>query len=204
MCNQKLAKEFFRLGEQYAETAKLLLDTLINNGNSNAGIGITFEEAYQKMERNASKSDMYLFIPAIFNCLQSTELIIKGLLLLVGENFERNHGVEKLLDVLKGSYKKDSDVFVALKSFYDIQIDIIQKYKQANGLTNTYDLYMSLRYPEITLRLQENEKKGQKIIINYSDLIGNGIIGIEQFKLLLDNMEAVKCAAVREYNSKCS
>ena len=84
MCNQKRAWKFFRLGEQYAATAKLLLETLINNGNSNAGFGKTEEEALQDMERNASKSDMYLFVPAIFNCLQSTELFVKGLLLLVG------------------------------------------------------------------------------------------------------------------------
>lgn len=59
-----------------------MLNTLINNGNSNAGFGKTPEEAQQEMEKNVSKSDLYLFIPAIFNCLQGTELLIKGLVLL--------------------------------------------------------------------------------------------------------------------------
>lgn len=93
MCKQKSennnrAKRFFRLGEQYVETAKLLLNTLINNGNSNAGFGKTLEEAQREMEMNASKSDLYLFVPAIFNCLQSTELLTKGLLLLVGKTIQ--------------------------------------------------------------------------------------------------------------------
>lgn len=101
MGKQKQAKQYFRLGEQYAEAAKLLLETLISSGNSNAGIGKNFEEAQQEMEKNASRSDLYLFIPAVFDCLQSTELFIKGLLLLADKNFEHIHGVEGLLGDLK-------------------------------------------------------------------------------------------------------
>ena len=83
MNNQERAKQFFLLGEQYSETAQLLLDILIHNGNSNCGIGSTMEESVLEMEKNSLKSDLYLFIPAIFNCLQSTELFIKGLLLQI-------------------------------------------------------------------------------------------------------------------------
>ena len=54
----KCAKQYFLLGEQYSETANLLLEFLINNGNSNGGIGSTEEEAYQQMNENASKSDI--------------------------------------------------------------------------------------------------------------------------------------------------
>lgn len=198
---QKRAKQYFRLGEQYAEAAKLLLETLISNGNSNAGLGKTIDEALQELERKAPKSDMYLFIPAIFNCIQSTELFIKGLLLLAGEGFERKHGVEDLLDKLKSLYKEDSEVYKELEFFYNSQIKIIGKYKQTNGITNSYDLYMSLRYPEITLR---SNKENRDIVVNYYDLSCNGKDGIEQFKSLLENLEKVKLATVKEYNSHCA
>lgn len=60
------AIRYFRLGEQYSETAKLLLEILISNKNSNAGMGKTAEEAECEAEINALKSDLYLFIPALF------------------------------------------------------------------------------------------------------------------------------------------
>ncbi len=208
MCKQKSennnrAKRFFRLGEQYVETAKLLLNTLINNGNSNVGFGKTLEEAQREMEMNASKSDLYLFVPAIFNCLQSTELLTKGLLLLVGKTIQRSHGVEELLKDIAMSYKEDSEVYQALIEFYEYQIGIIETYKQTNGIENSYDLYMSLRYPEITLKPKEDEKKGKQITVDYTGLLCNGERGIEQFKILLEKLERVKLATVKVYHDRC-
>lgn len=141
MNNQERAKQFFLLGEQYSETAQLLLDILIHNGNSNCGIGSTMEEAVLEMEKNSSKSDLYLFIPAIFNCLQSTELFIKGLLLLANKKFKWQHDIEKLLNDLEFSYKADSKIYVALNSFYNKQISIIESYKIANSITKTCKTY---------------------------------------------------------------
>lgn len=201
---QKQAKKYFRLGEQYAQAAKLLLETLISSGNSNAGIGKTFEEAQQKMEENASRSDLYLFIPAVFDCLQSMELYIKGLLLLADKNFKRSHGVEELLGELEDCYGEDSEVYEKISSFYESQIGIIEKYKQVNGVRTSYDLYMSLRYPEITLKPEPGKKKGKKITVHYAELICNGKIGIEQFKVLIDNLEDIKLATVKEYRAKFS
>lgn len=200
MRNSELAIQFFRLGEQYAETAKLLLSTIIENENFNAGIGNTPEEAYQEMERNASKSDIYLFIPAIFNCLQSTELFIKGLLLLVGKSFEWKHGVEDLLTALKDSYGKDSDVYLNLHSFYKKQIKIIGKYTENNELTSIHDLYMSLRYP--TIHPKDGPKKGSDLIVNYSALMYTSEDDFQQFQILLDKLIAVKLSTVKAYYSK--
>lgn len=202
MHNHEQAFCFFRLGEQYAETARLLLETLINSGNSNAGIGNTKEEAHQKMHKNSAKSDLYLFIPAIFNCLQGTELFIKGLLILDGKTFERKHGVEDLLAKLKDSYTEGSEIYQKLQFFYESQIGIIKKFKQANGINTSYDLYMSLRYPEITLQPPEGKKKGENISVDYTELLCNGQLGIEQFKILLETLESVKLATVKEYHSK--
>lgn len=36
--NHERAVQYFRLGEQYIESAKQLLSILLNNGNSNTGI----------------------------------------------------------------------------------------------------------------------------------------------------------------------
>lgn len=202
MCKSKKAIQYFRLGEQYAETAKLLLETLICNGNSNAGIGKTPEEATQQMEQNAAKSDLYLLIPAIFNCLQSTELLIKGLLLLSHKSIKRQHGVEELLDIVKVSYTEDSEIYKRLFSFYECQIGIIAAYKQANGIKTSHDLYMSLRYPEIALQPEKGKKKGKVITVDYTNLMYNGDVGIKQFKVLKESLEAVKLATVKEYRSK--
>lgn len=199
MDNKERAYCFFRLGEQYTETAKLLLDTLINNGNSNAGVGNTEEEALREKERNVVKSDLYLFIPAIFNCLQSTELFIKGLLLLAGKTFELSHGAETLIEKLGETYQKNSDTYLAIKTFYGNQINIIQEFKEANKLDSSKDLYMSLRYPEI-----KAWSKGRKeeITVDYTKLLCNGDVGIKQFVVLRDNLEAVKLATVKEYHSR--
>lgn len=202
MDTKERAKQFFLLGEKYTEAAKLLLETLIGNGNSNAGIGKTVEQACQESERNAIKSDLYLFVPAIFNCLQSTELLIKGLLLLSDKEFEWRHGVEVLLDELKDSYNEDSEVYQKLNCFYKSQISIIEKFKQSNSINTSYDLYMSLRYPEITLQPKKGEKKGKEITVDYAELLCNGQVGIEQFKMLLESLEAVKLATVKEYHTR--
>ena len=202
MSSQRRAKNFFLLGEQYGESAKLLLETLVCNGNSNAGIGKTAEEALQDMEKNSVKSDLYLFVPAIFNCLQSTELFVKGLLILDGKTFERKHGVEDLLVELKDSYAEDSDIYQKLRFFYDQQIDIVEKFKQANGINTSYDLYMSLRYPEISLLPEEDKKKRESISVDYTELFCNGQEGIKQFGSLLESLDAVKLATVKEYHSR--
>lgn len=201
MDKQKQAKQYFRLGEQYAEAAKLLLETLISSGNSNAGIGKNFEEAQQKMEENASRSDLYLFIPAVFDCLQSIELFIKGLMLLADKKFKHRHGAEELLGDLKDCYGEVSDVYKKISSFYESQIGIIEKYKQVNEISTSYDLYRSLRYPEIVL---EPEKGKKNINVDYAELICNGKIGIEQLKVLIDSIEDIKLATVKEYRTKVS
>ena len=196
------AERFFKLGDQYGETANLLLETLINNGNSNAGIGKTAEEAQKNMEKTALKSDLYLFIPAIFNCLQTTELFTKGLLLLNDKTFQKTHSIEKLLEEIAISYGETSEINQALRDFYECQINIIEKYKQTNGLINSHDLYMSFRYPEITIKIKGEEKKEQQVDVDYTDLMCNGNCGIKQFKILQRKLQRVKSAVVNEYHNR--
>ena len=110
-------KQYFLLGDRYFETAKLLLKTIITHGNTNAGVGKSLDAACRMMDNNVSKSDVYLFIPAIFNCLQGTELFIKGLLLLNGENFKRQHEIEGLLDKLEKCCSTEAKTYSPIKDF---------------------------------------------------------------------------------------
>ncbi|MBQ8804327.1 MAG: HEPN domain-containing protein [Tyzzerella sp.] len=182
------ALRFFRLAEQYSEAALLLLDTLFDNGNSNAGIGKTMEEAYIQMEKNSIKSDLYLFIPALFNCLQSTELFLKGILLLNETEFDNKHEVQKLLEKLKVIYGDNSSIYKEFYGVYSFQTNIIKQYKKDNEITNTHDLYISLRYPE---------HKGREY--NYSSLFCNGARGCDLFRKLRNNIEKIKNTVLREF-----
>ena len=184
------AIHYFRLGEQYSETAKLLLGTLINNGNSNAGIGNSQEEAYNEMNQNASKSDLYLFVPAIFNCLQSTELFLKGLLLLNNIDIDETHETQKLLDKIKSKYCDESVIYTAFKNIYFSQEKILKEYRKINNITNARELYMSLRYPEsITGKQYE-----------YYPLMYNGDKGIKLFEKLSKDITSIKKLMLNEYH----
>ena len=123
------AKKYFLLAEQYFTTAELLLETLINNENSNAGVGNSEEEAYAIMERKVAKSDARLFIPAIFICLQSTELFVKGLLLLNGIEIDGKHEIQEFLKKLNEIYTENSPLYKEIKEIYYSHEKILQKYK---------------------------------------------------------------------------
>ncbi len=200
MKNKRLIKKYFLLGEQYGEVAIFLLETLIENGNSNSGVSNTIEEATRIMEEKSVKSDLYLFVPAIFNCLQCTELYVKGLILLSNKNFSRGHNAEDLLKILKEGYGENSEVFTSYNAFYKNQIKIISDYKAENSIVVTEDLYMSLRYPEITLHLDNNAKVTREI--EYEKMMYNGKKGIIQFKKLLKALKSVKKITLKEYDQK--
>lgn len=184
------AIHYFRLGEQYSETAKLLLGTLINNGNSNVGIGKTQEESYDNMNQNACKSDLYLFIPAIFNYLQSTELFLKGLLLLNNIDIDETHETQKLLGKLKVKYDEQSDIYKAFKNIYFSQKKILKEYRNKNNITNANELYISLRYPESTSGKQ----------YEYYPLMCNGDKGIKLFEKLSKDITSIKKLMLNEYH----
>lgn len=192
---KKRAKQYFLLGDQYSEAANLLLEFLINNGNSNGGIGSTEEEeAYQQMIENASKSDMYLFVPAIFNILQSTELFAKGLLLLNNIEIDETHDIEKLLKKLQNKYDNKPEIYTAFYNIYFSQQNILKEYRNKNGITNTNDLYASLRYPE--------SKKGKQY--EYFYLMYNGDNGIKLFKKLQASIANIKKLVLNEYHYLCN
>ena len=167
------AKRYFLLVDNYLEVSKLILETLITNDNSNAGLGKTPEKAEENMRSNDIKSDSTLFIPMIFNSFQSIELFIKGLLLLNNVKPEEIHEISKLLPALETIYGEQSEIYKSINKFYSNQVEIIKEFKKNNNITNMKELYESLRYPE------KNDK-----IYEYSYLKYNGDEGIKQFKTI--------------------
>ncbi len=188
------ARRYFLLGDQYLETSKLLLETLINNNNSNAGFGSTQEEAYEEMRKNVLKSDATLLIPTIFNSYQSLELFLKGLLLLNGIEVGNTHEVSDMIAKINGIYGDKSDIYKKIRAFYKEQVDILKNYKKTNNITTTKELYESLRYPEDnSLTIKEYD---------YFDLKYNGDFGIGNFKVLLKRICEVKEVILKEYHEK--
>lgn len=187
------AKSYFVLANQYLETASLLLNVLINNGNSNCGIGLSEVEAEENMKKNVLNSDLTLFIPTIFNCYQSTELFIKGLLLLNSIEIKETHEVSDLIAQIKQLYGDKSLIYKEINKFYKFQVEIIKKFKKTNSITTTQELYEALRYPENN----KNNKKYQ-----YFDLMYNCDLGIERFKTILRKIDAIKVVILDEYNKK--
>ena len=185
------ARKYFLLAEQYSSIAELSLETLITGGNSNAGIGNTAEEAYAQMIANSSQSDLYLFVPTIFCCLQSTELYIKGLLLLNDIEIDDTHEIQKLLDKLQVKYNTKSSIYKAFRKMYYSEQEILKDYRLKNQISNAQDLYISLRYPESTSGTQ----------YEYSPLMYNGDTGIELFKKLYGLIIDIKHQVWIEYRN---
>ena len=143
---QDRAKKYFLLADQYYEATKLLMNTIIDNDNTDCGIGNTEEEAMKNFEKAIVKSDVYLFIPSTFASLQTVELFIKGLLLLNNEEIEEKHEVCDMLKQLKKIYGEKSKIYIIIKDFYTNQMNILDEYKKENKITTTAELYESLRY----------------------------------------------------------
>lgn len=188
------ARKYFLLADQYLETSKLLLEILINNDNSNAGFGLTEEEAYEEMHKNVLKSDATLLIPTIFNGYQSLELFLKGLLLLNGIEVDNTHEVSDMIAKIKSIYGDKSDIYKKIRAFYKEQVDILKNYKKTNNITTTKELYESLRYPEDNSLIVKE--------YDYYDLKYNGNFGIRNFRVLLKRICDVKDAVLKEYHDK--
>ena len=181
------ANKYFLLADQYLETTKLLINTIIENDNTNYGIGCNEQDALNNMKKSIIKSDVYLFIPSMFTSLQTVELFIKGLLLFNGKEVQYDHEVDGILLELKKIYGEKSDIFKAINSFYKNQMEILKKFKKKNNISNTNDLYESLRYPE--------SKKNR---YEYFELKYNGKEVLKQYLKMLEKIEKIKREILKE------
>ena len=182
------AKKYYLLADQYLETTKLLLNTIIENDNANYEIGCNEQEALKDMEESIIKSDVYLFIPSMFSSLQTVELFIKGLLLFNEREVTHKHEVNGMINELREIYGDNSDMFETINKFYKNQMEILKKFKKVNNITTTADLYESLRYPE-------NNKKEYE----YFELKYNGKEVIKQYIKMLETLEKIKKEILKEY-----
>ena len=185
------ANKYFLLADQYLETTKLLINTIIENNNTSYGIGNNEDEALENMKESIIKSDVYLFIPSMFTSLQTVELFIKGLLLFNGEEVSYDHEVDGMLLELKKIYGEKSDIFKSINSFYKNQMEILKKYKKVNNITTITDLYESLRYPE--------SKKNR---YEYFDLKYNGKEVLKQYLKMLEKLETIKKEILKEFKKE--
>ena len=188
----EIAKKYFVLASQYYHTSKILLETIIQNDNLSIGIGFSEEEALIDFNKKIFKSDVYIFIPALFNSLQAVELFIKGLLLINEKEIDYKHALENPLLILKDIYGDKSEIYKSIKNFYNFQEDVIGKFKIINQITTTEDLYEALRYPE-----SKNKKK-----YDYSSLRFNGKSGVNLFEKLLDRLQKINKNVLQEFKIK--
>ena len=191
------ARNFFLLADQYLETAKLTLNTLIEGDNFPGALGSSEEELETNLRENLKKSDFMLFIPTVFNSLQSIELFLKGLLLLNGEEINTEHETCNMISDIKNIYGVKSEIYKSINSFYSEQIIIIKDFKKTNSISTTKELYEALRYPE-----DNSEDVNNKKFYVYYDLHSNGELGKQYFKTLIKKMKRVKKAVMEEYNEK--
>lgn len=180
-------KKYFLLADQYLETTKLLMNTMIENENRSVGIGRSEEEALENLKKNIIKSDAYLCIPCMFTAFQTVELFIKGLLLFNDEEITYSHEVVSIRDKLREIYGKDSGIYKSVSDFYKYQMEVLKKFKKNNNITTTTDLYESLRYPESTNKEYE-----------YFDLKYNGKEVINQYKKMLIRLDEIKTNILKE------
>jgi len=175
------ADKYFVLAEQYLETTKLLLNTIIENENKDIGVGNSEKEALMNMYENTIKSDVYLFIPAMFICLQTVELFAKGLVLFKGKEIKYQHEVDGLLDDLRTIYGDKAVIVKKIRNFYKNQMEILKEFKKTNHITTIKELYQSLRYPEY----KNKEYK-------YDELKHNGKVVLSQYVKNLEKLEEIK------------
>lgn len=130
MEKKERARNFFLLADRYLETAKLTLNTLIEGDNFPGAIAGSEEELETNLRENLIKSDFMLFIPTVFNSLQSIELFLKGLLLLNGEEIDTEHETCNMISEIKNIYGEKSEIYKSINSFYSEQIVIIKDFKK--------------------------------------------------------------------------
>ena len=184
------SKKYFVLASQYYHTSKILLETIIQNNNLSIGIGFSEEEALIDFNKKIVKSDVYIFIPALFNSLQSVELFVKGLLLLNGKEIDYEHKLENSFLILKNIYGDKSEIYKSIKNFYNFQESVIFEFKKINNITTTEELYEALRYPE-----NRNKK------YDFSSLRFNGKNGVGLLKKLLEKLQKINASVLQEFRN---
>jgi len=181
--------EFYRIGHQFLNSAKLLLEELIKSDNKNVIIS-DVEITERDFEQATKYSDFNIMIPILFNYYHGLELIIKGALEQKGKLSKDRHNIDILVEKLKEEYKDDSNFTKCVTEKIDNSIIIISKFESDNKKINGFSIYEALRYPD---------NRSDDGLIKYSSLFNNGDAIIEDCMTIIQNIENIKKLTVQKY-----
>ena len=97
--------KFYKLGHQFLNSSKVLLEKLVENDNRQVVIS-NFEITEEYYNEQTKYSDFNIIIPILFNYYHGLELIIKAALEQVGKLEKDIHNIEDLIKKLKKNIKK--------------------------------------------------------------------------------------------------
>ena len=100
--------KFYKLGHQFLNSSKVLLEKLVENDNRQVVIS-NFEIIEEYYNEQTKYSDFNIIIPILFNYYHGLELIIKAALEQVGKLEKDRHNIEDLIKKLKKEYKEDEN-----------------------------------------------------------------------------------------------
>lgn len=181
--------KFYKLGHQFLNSSKVLLEKLVENDNRQVVIS-NFEITEEYYNEQTKYSDFYIIIPILFNYYHGLELIIKAALEQVGKLKKDRHNMEDLIKKLKEEYKEDENFINCIIEKIDKPIQIVNKFQTDNNRINGFSVYEALRYPD---------NKSADKLINYESLLYNGDIIIDDCREIIQNIENIKIVTVRKY-----
>lgn len=181
--------EFYKLGHQFLNSSKVLLEKLVENDNRQVVIS-NFDITEEYYNEQTKYSDFNIIIPILFNYYHGLELIIKAALEQVGKLEKDGHNIESLINKLKKAYKEDEYFINCIIEKIDKPIQIVNKFKTDNNKIDAFSIYEALRYPD---------NKSTDGLINYESLLYNGNIIIDDCREIIQNIENIKIATVRKY-----
>ena len=181
--------KFYKLGHQFLNSSKVLLEKLVENDNRQVVIS-NFEITEEYYNEQTKYSDFNIIIPILFNYYHGLELIIKAALEQVGKLKKDRHNMEDLIKRLKEEYKEDENFINCIIEKIDKPIQIVNKFQTDNNRINGFSVYEALRYPD---------NKSADKLIKYESLLYNGDIIIDDCREIIQNIENIKIVTVRKY-----
>lgn len=181
--------KFYRLGHQFLNSSKVLLEKLVENEDRQVVIS-NFEITEEYYNEQTKYSDFNIIIPILFNYYHGLELIIKAALEQIGKLEKDRHNIENLIKKLKEEYKEDESFINYVVEKIDKPIQIVTKFQTDNNQINGFSVYEALRYPD---------NKSENKLINYESLLHNGDTIVDDCRGIIQNIENIKIATVRKY-----
>lgn len=181
--------KFYRLGHQFLNSSKVLLEKLVENEDRQVVIS-NFEITEEYYNEQTKYSDFNIIIPILFNYYHGLELIIKAALEQIGKLEKDRHNIENLIKKLKEEYKEDERFINYVVEKIDKPIQIVTKFQTDNNQINGFSVYEALRYPD---------NKSENKLINYESLLHNGDTIVDDCRGIIQNIENIKIATVRKY-----